>query len=563
MDKDRKTSTWIIGGMLLLIVICACASGISSYIYRKELIAWLGLAPPQQVAKMLPVDTQFYMVTNPNVQNLPGYQNLKGLYLDNPEIQALLDEFESEVSGETDITFEENIKPWLGNEIAVAVTDLSDAITASDPLSLVLAAQTANEEASNEFINKLLARAAEVDQPFSDAIYQDVTLHIQENQFSREKLLLTTFNKFVVFSNSESLVKEMIDRAQGNNRAPALKDNDLFQKITNDLPTEALLTLYVVTSNLLDDILAGSAVELPVEQVRNMEAFEALGVAGTLQSNGIQFDLVMAYDLEKMSDQNKALLRQPASPNQILSEIPADAIFVYNINNLNNFWKQARQGLETNPDFSETLQAFEQEVEIDIDNDIFSWMTGEFALVLLEVDPPNEFTPPLGGFYLIGTDDVDGARSHVEKVMSVMENQGTFPTPLETQTIGGIEMKVFTDFDGAVQGGYGFHNSYFLLAYLEDSIMAAASAAENPLVNSNNFKAVQNYLPRSNYGYMYVDLEHGRRLMESQLGDPERADYNKNVRPFLEPLHAIGVSVSTEGVEKGVTKGVLFMLLTE
>jgi hypothetical protein len=562
MDKNRKMMLGI-GGLALVCALCACVLGIGSYIYQDELMAWLGLAPSQKVAGMLPADTQFYMATNPNLQSLPGYQNLETLYLDNPEIQALFDEFEAEAAEETNITFEADIKPWLGNEIGLAMLDLGGAIGAEQTPSFMLAAQTTNAEASSRFIDKVLAEAVEDEQPFTDEVYQEVTLHRQENQFDGEALLLTTVDEFVVVSNSDTVVKEMIDRSQGSSSEPALVDSDRFQKVAGELPPEAVLTMYVGLAGLFDEVLANSPVEFPPEQTQDLEAFEAMGMAGTLQADGIQFDIVMTYDVEKMTEQTKASLRQPASPNQILNDVPAEAIFVYNINNLNHIWQQTRQGLEANPDFGETLQDFEQELGLSIDEDIFSWMTGEFALVLLEVPPADEFAPPVGGYALIGTDNVDNARSRVENVMSVLIEQEAVPFPPETRTIGGIEMNVFTDFDGAVQGGYGFYNDYFLLAYPEAAIMAATSAAQNPLANSGNFIAVQNHLPEVNYGYMYVDLERGRGLLENQLSDFEREEYHKNVRPFLEPIRALGISASTEGVEKGLTKGVLFMLMTQ
>lgn len=564
MSKNQKIMVGVGAGILLALILCVCVLGIIGFIYREPLLALLGFGPPQKVARMLPEETQFYTSINPNLQNAAGYQNLKKLYLDNPDIQALSDEFKADMKEEIGITFEDDIKPWLGPEVVMAMPDLASTIKDSSSVpSVVIAAQTTNQEASDNFISKVLAKVAEDGETFTEEVYQDITLHIREDQFSDETIVITTFDDFVFMASSDTLIKEMIDRAKGKSDQPSLADSARFKRITGELPSEAVVTMYITPAGIFDAFLEDSAFELPEESTKDLKAFEAVAMAGILQPDGIQLDMVVTYDVEKMSERMKASLEQPASPNTILNDVPAEALFVYNANNLNNVWQQTKQGFESNPDFGETMQDMEEELGFSLEEDIFSWMTGEFAVVLLEVAPPDEYSPPLGGYALIGTDDVDNARSHVDKVIGTFEEQGIMP-PLETQTIGGVEMNVFIDdYNQKVMGGYGFYNDYFLLAYPGDAIEVVTSASQNPLANSNNFKAVQNRLPTQNYGYFYADIDRARQLIEKEMDDYDREEYEKNVRPFLEPAHALGVAANNEGVGQGISKGVFFILISE
>jgi hypothetical protein len=564
MSKNQKIMVGVGAGILLALILCVCVLGIIGFIYREPLLALLGFGPSQKVARMLPEGTQFYASINPNLQNVAGYQNLKKLYLDNPDIQALSDEFKADMKEETGITFEDDIKPWLGTEVVMAVPDLAGTIKDSSSVPpFVIAAQTTNQEASDNFISKILAKAAEDGEAFTEEVYQNVTLHIREDQFSDETVVITTFDDFVFLTSRDTLIKDMIDKARGKSDQPSLADSARFKRITGELPSEAVVTMYVASASIFDAFLEESAFELPEESTKDLEAFEAVAMAGILQPDGIQLDIVVTYDVEKMSERMKASLQQPASPNTILNNIPAEALFVYNANNLSNVWQQTKQGLESNPDFGETMKDMEEELGFSLEEDIFSWMTGEFAVVLLEVTPPDEYSPPLGGYALIGTDDVDKARSHIDKVMGTFEEQGMMP-PLDTQTIGGVEMNVFIDdYNQEVMGGYGFYNNYFLLVYPGDAIQAATSASQNPLPNSDNFKAMQNRLPAKNYGYFYADLDRAQQIIEKEMSDYDREEYEKNVRPFLEPAHALGVAANTEGVEQGISKGVFFILISE
>ncbi|MBN1991201.1 MAG: DUF3352 domain-containing protein [Anaerolineae bacterium] len=562
MDKNKKTMIGVGIGLLVLLACCVCLLlGVGVYMYQEELMAWLGLAPSQKVARLLPEDTQFYMSLNPNLQNVPGYQNLEKLYLDNPDVRAVLDEFENNVKDEVNITFADDIKPWLGPEVVLAIPDLVGAMEgASGTPPLVIAAQTTNQAASDSFIKKLMDSAAQDNEPFTDEVYQEVTLHVQDQ--GNDQLIVSTFDELVVIASNDQLVKGMIDKAKGKSEQPSLVENERFKKITAELPAEAVATVYVQLSGLFEAALQESAFELPSESTKDLQAFEAVAMAGTLQPDGIQLDAVVTYDAAKMSEQMKASLSQPASPNAVLGDIPADALFVYNANNLNNLWQQTKKSLESTPDFAEGIQDLEEEMGFSFDEDIFGWMTGEFAVVLLEVPPPDEYSPPLGGYALIGTDNVDNARQRVDKVMASFEEQG-MAGPIETATVDGLEVKILRDYNEQIQGGYGFYKNYFLLAYLEDSIKAVASASQNSLTASSNFKAIQNRLPGKNNGYLYADLDQIQRLIEDQLSDYEREDYEKNVRPFITPIHAIGVASSAEGLEQGVSKGVFFILISE
>jgi hypothetical protein len=564
MDKKKL---WItVGGATLALCLTAtCLVGIGGYVYWDRVAAMLGLAQPQKTAHMLPATTQFYASFTPNLQNVSGYQNLKTHYLDNPEVKAALDEFLSELEAETGLSFETDIQPWLGTEVVMAAPNFNETIEDSSGNtipSFVLAAETTNLEASNQFIDKVLAQAAEEGRPFSNQTYQEVTLHVQDSS-GNEDVYLATFNNFVTAANDEALIKSMIDQVQGRAETPALAESTRYQKVMQQLPANAILTGYFDFGGLMESVMQQAQVDLPAEQRQDFEAFEAVGLAGTLQADGVQLDSVISYDAAKMSETMKASLQQPASPNTIHQLIPAKALLVYNINNLNNVWQQTKRSLESTPDFAETLQDFETEMGLSIDDDVFGWMTGEFAIVMIETTPVDEFDVPFGGYVLIGTDDVEQAQSKVSKVMGVLEAQGGLP-PLETMSVNGIDVQATTNFtSGEFEAGYGFHENYFFAAYKEDSVTALTSAGSNPLVSSDNFMAVRERLPSPNYGYFYVDMDRFQTLIESQLSEFDREEYNQKVRPFLEPMRALGASAEPVVADAGLTKGRFFFLIKE
>ncbi len=565
MDKNRKM---IMGGgigvAVLLCALCACIVGMGGYAYQDELMTILGLAQPKNVAEMLPQDTEMYMIVTPNLQSVAGYQNLEALYLNNPKIQTMIEEAQAEFAKETDFTFEKDIKPWIGTEVVIAITDVSASI--SNPLatpSVVLAASTIDKNASDQFITNSIEESKQNGTEFAAETYKDVTLYIDDSD-PDEIGILTTFNDFVVFANSDTLLKNMIDRSL-DEELTSLADDATFQKVTQALPPESVATFYINFSKFIAAIGQQGDIQLPPEQLQTLEAYEGMGLATILQSDGVQFDFVLSYDLNSFPEEMRELILQyPSSPNSIHNDIPADALVVLNAYGLNKAWQQSKISLEENPDFTETLADMQQELGFNLEQDLFSWMTGEYAIVLLEVPSEDEFTPPLGGYILIGTDDVEAAQQGIENILAALELTGSLP-PLEQQNIEGVDMHVMPDlFTGEMSAGYGFYNNYFSMAYLPESVKALTEAPQNSLNNSPHFQAVKNHLPDNNFGYIYVDLEHARDLAEAQLDDFTRLDYEESVHPFIEPILAVGLAGDSESInQEELSKGSLFFLMTQ
>ncbi|MDM8527177.1 DUF3352 domain-containing protein [Anaerolineales bacterium HSG24] len=550
----------------LLVLVCiglVCIGGVV-YTYQDDLQAVMGTKQSQKTAQLLPEDTQLYMAFTPNVQAIPGYQNLKTLYLDNPEIRAILDNAEEEIKSDSEVNFREDILPWLGTEVVIAMPRFADAVAeqSNDTPDLIISMQSRDLAASNAFVSQEVNNPK--NEPFTNEEYQGVTLHVQpQTTGDYDEMIIATINDLVVISSNKDMIKGIVDKSKGS-EAKSLVDNPNYAKIVSEMPTNGISTIYVEVTSMMDIMLDEAAVPLPPEQLQNVKAFKAIAVMGLLEADGIQFDMVVNFDADMLSEDMKTALKQDPSPNAILANIPADALFSISSFSLKRIWEQSKVSLEENPDFSETMQDFEQEVGLNIDEDIFSWMTGEYAIVGVEAEPADEFSPPAGGYILIGSNDVGDAKTKVQKMIDVMLEQTGGLIEFEPATVQGIELNEALDFMGEPTGGYyGFHNDYFVSAYPEDAVKALGNASQNSLADDANFKAIQAHLPSSNTGYFYVNFDKLRPLIEDNMSPADKADYDEQARPFLEPVHAMGSANSTEGMDTGVAKGSIFFLITE
>ncbi len=131
---------------------------------------------------------------------------------------------------------------------------------------------------------------------------------------------------------------------------------------------------------------------------------------------------------------------KPVSPN-LLQQLPQDTILMVNGNKINQAWSKISENSKTIPELDEVIsqsrEQFSHWLKLDLDQDIFSWIDGEFAFGLFPVNNNN-----LAGLVLLETSD----RSQGEITLSKLENlSNQIPFLfIEEQTIEGITVKEWT-----------------------------------------------------------------------------------------------------------------------
>jgi len=562
VNKNVVIIVMVVLAMLALIVFAGLA--VVGYFYQDDVQSLLGVAKPKNIAQILPENTELFISMTPNIQALAGYENLKALYLDNPDVERIFNQAEDSITNDNGITFKDDISPWLGKEMVLAVPSFSEMIasemeTAPDFIAI---AETRDKQASDAAVQKFLS--ASDSGSYTEEIYQEATLYKQtQTSGDYEEMIITTFDEFVAISTNDTLVKDMIDRSKGSD-APSFVSNQRYQKVLNELPASSIGMMYLDMTGVIDPLLDNPALAtLDATQKSDIETLEAIGFAGLLQSNGIQLDMAITYDEAGLSDLAKQSLKQPASPNEILNEIPADALFSFNGFNLKNVWDQSKVGLEQNPDFQEQMTDLETEMGFDIEQDLFSWMTGEFAMVVIPVEPPNEFAPPVGGYLLIGSEDVEAAKTGVNNIMGAFqEEMGPF-MEFERQTIGGTDFNMIPDMmTDEPMGGYGFHNDYLTVVYPASAAEILTSASENSILTNERFQATQDRLPTANAGYFFMNVDSIREMAEAELVVDDQ-EYQENVEPLVKPIHIFASANDIGNSGNGVSKGSMFLLISE
>jgi hypothetical protein len=548
------------------IVLCLCVVSVLGVVYWRyrdqaaRLTGLLGLTQQTQAAKMMPADAGVYVGLSLNLQAQAGYQNLKSIYLDNPDTRKVLDDLKASLKAETGIDFDQDVVPWLGSEAAWSIHDLAQMSGPGQP-DFVVVVSTRDVKASEAVLDKLRAyRTRTSSQAFEQRQHGTVAYWFQPAKSEQEGgMVQAIVNNFVVLANTEKGLLGALDRATTGGESLAANRN--FQAVMQALPRNAAVLAYVDATRLI------SATEqpnrlllLPMGQLPQLAGAQGIGVGITLQTDGMQLDMVAQYDQQKLPKEAQSALSQPGSPNSVLTRIPADALFFLNGNNLRGIWQTARESMATSPDFEKQLADIQKQNNINVDEDVFGWMTGEYALVTTKAQPTGLVSPPLGGYLLIGAGDPKAAQDKVSRLFDQM-GQG-MTAAFTTTTVEGHSLQAMTDpISNTVMAAYGFWDNYFMAGYSPDALKAAFGSSGNAMAASPRFRAVANRLPTDNYGYFYANMGDLRGIIETLTSASDSPDYAK-VKPFLEPLRALGVAVSpSRGA--GTTPARMFLLITK
>ena len=553
MNKKSGTLLAIVLGVAIGFLVILCV--VFAVILARQ---YLPLLWPKQVApKLMPADTFFFTSVNPDIQDLAGYKHLADVYGGIPEVKDTWGEFLKEMEDEFDISFKEDIMSWLGPEVAVAITDIDALIEGDEPM-VIIAAATRNIKASDAFLEKLREHQEDQGYDVTKETYNGVAYYVQEVEYAWETpLIFGTVEKLVILATDEVVMQDVIDVAQG--KADALAQNERYSDLVNTLPDGAVAYTFFNMEDagraILDN-LKYEGIYLPGETSDQFEALQAFGLALSLDEEGIQFDVAATFEPDGLSPEMLENLGAKASAHRILRQIPDDALGFISAQNLAGGWKSFLANMRQNPDFRYQIDDLGDALGLKIDEELLGWMTGEFAIAVVE----GREDVPVGGFAVFEIDRRKEAEDVLEGLADAIEVLAF--AEFEKKDINDVEMQVLADpFTGEIVLGYGFTDGHLVIGFTEDALESAVDDDMKSIADDKTFKKVQEHLPSRTSGYFYLNVEAAWQLAYRNMAEWERQDFDEAVRPFLEPIKAIGMAASPFDIEKGVGQSTLFIYI--
>ncbi|TAE60692.1 MAG: DUF3352 domain-containing protein [Nostocales cyanobacterium] len=487
----------------------------------------------------------------------------------NPEGLQSLDQkgefsqIKNRLLAKTQVNFAKDVKPWLGDEITLAVTsdDIDhDPSNGIQPGYLMVLA-TDNPTKSKEFVEVLFSQRALGGANLEVQKYKGVKLiydtqTVEKSGKAENNLAAAVVDNFVLFANYPKVIREAINNVQAPN--VNLKSYPIYQQVIQELPKNALALAFLNLSEVaqwqglkLTDPTYDSQIISLVLKPQGLLA-ESTFLSSSPLTNGSQ------------------LQAKPVGALHYIPESAGMAVAGTNLSNLTNsnlgkLWQQGTIAIYGSEEKAverllKPVVSLQKQWGLNLGSDIFSWVTGEYALAIL----PNSENADFSWVFVVekspelisGLNNLDrianeqGLNASVVNLRNQKITAWTELTATENQTAV-IEAKI--------KGVHGSIDNYEIFTSDLKVMEKILTHQEKSLIENQEFTNDIKAIPQPNQGYVYVDWEKSQDFLERQQ------PLVKFVKLLGKPLfdHLQSLTMSSYGEEPEILKGGVFLHLSK
>jgi uncharacterized protein YjiS (DUF1127 family) len=488
-----------------------------------------------------------------------------------------LNQLKTSLLANTGLDYRRDIQPWLGEEITLAVPSQDidrDQANGRQP-GYLMVLSTKDPARSREFLQLLFSQRAIAGRDLASEQYKGVNLLYDTQQSalsskssaaSAQSSLASAVvgDRFVLLANHPKVLREAINNVQ----APDLNlmNSSQYQQALSVLPSRRIGVAFLNLSSVATWL--GKQTEL--------QTYASQIIALQLNREGLlaETSLVAAPDQEiaspgsTLSEPVKALQYVPSATGLAISGTDLSHL---ESTDLNQLWTQVAGLLSGSGNdaisrlVKQPLAALQARWGIDLSQDIFSWVQGEYALAML---PHADSLIP---DWIFAAEKSAAAAQGIDHLNAIAQAQGLSITPVSAENQKAYAWTQLTtaptkdpDSDNAltlkakVEGVHATVGDYEIFTTSVEAMDAALKAAKSgSVLDSPQFQTSIKVIPQPNQGYVYLDWQTSREVLERQL--PILKLIELAGKPFFNNLRSL--TISSYGSETGVLKGGIFLQL--
>jgi Protein of unknown function (DUF3352) len=513
--KSRSLTIAIIVGIISLLVVGTNAYG---WVSMHRSIRLLERNQPQPPASAIFVSKDAPAAIS-LLANVDELANLNSLATPNPHqstARQAIKKWQQQLGDRLHLDYRQQIAPWLGEEITVAITDLDfDRLpqNGSQPGYLAILSSR-NPEVSNQIIQAWWDRQI-AENRLKIETYQGVKL--ADNR--RDKIATAIVSdRFILFANHPQVLRAAINRLQTPRLS--LLDHPDYQQ--------------VVAANNHHKIGIGYARLPDLKHWLGKEAGEKYPVAGInigVDRQGLIADLSLYPTTPDIStvEPTSTPTATPTQPKLVdtLKYLPRQSSIAIAGTDLAHWQQQLATILpelkSLTPTLERTITAIGKKLSINLTENIFSWTTGEYALAAIP-NPTQTTTDWMFIAERTQPERADEAIGYFDQLASLDGyNVGLLPWP-EKQVIGWTKLVTETSSNTArlIAEVAGVHTNigdkYTIFASSVEAMDATLKAVDQQsILDSDRYKSGANLLTATETGYLYGDWQTIKLLLPKRL----------------------------------------------
>lgn len=526
------------------------------------------------------------------------------------QARAEAEQFKRSLLGSIGLDYQRDIQPWLGEEITWALTTLDidrDEKNGRQPGYLVAVASQ-DAEQSRQFLQLFWQKRALTGNDLVFEQYKGVKLiytdklelppafaaglNKAKDKKSKAPILTASLataavgDRFILFANHPKVLREAINNVQAEDLN--LTNSRLYQRTLDSLNRGRIGVTFVNLPKLADWLGNPSALSVKKSSSGATGAtgattasapYESLAVSLGLTPQGLLAETAFLQVVEQAGSTATPALSEPVGALQYL---PGGSPFSASGKNLDQLWQRLETGLSGYDAVSQVLKqslaTLQSEWGIQLTEDVFRWVKGEYALGLLPAVATDKAVSRTRGsakssdwIFVAERSNTTGARQGIEHLDEIARKQGL---SIGSVQLGDQSVSIWTRLSAApkttrkgneaavtlqaeIRGVHTSIGQYEIFTSSVEAMDQALKAPQRSLVKNPQFAQAQKALLQPNNGYLYLDWLAGQPLLEQRL------PLLKVVELAGQPLfdHLRSLTLTSYGSQSGVQRGGVFINL--
>lgn len=500
-SKISKT-VWYAGGGCLVILCCAAVIALAVVGYYSFFSGKDPIAAVVPGSSLMYMNVDFLQTQSDQFNKIvPIFQGIADV-----KKQPLADAMEETMQKELNLSFKNEVMPWMGQHGAFVVT--TGDIT-SQEFEFMLIVEARDKTLADGFLPKFVAalESKNSGMKFDKKDVGGVAFYVYKSGAgSQSDMVVARSGSFFYFSNSEDSVTSSINLKSADSIANSAK----YKEAMSVLPASRVASLYV-NGEILSKYMADLSKQMgnpSLNQTAN-NAMSGVGMSMSLDNAGLRFDTAVAYDETKLGDFQKESLKATFTAPKADQLAPENTFFFLGVNSSQS---PAKFMQDNNPvytqDVKEALDLLEKQYNVSI-KDLFNMLTGEFAVAM---GPSNDGLLATAGQVNVGltlfaaTDNEAGFDSWAKSALDAISQTAGIPFSTTDAAVGGYNLKQVTA--EGVTGEimlYGAGKGYIMLGTSKD-ILEKGLSGSGTLANNAAYKDTWKAFPSKSVPYMYMNL---------------------------------------------------------
>jgi hypothetical protein len=514
---------------------------------------WLRLRPsplssPQEGAEAVPAEAimALYIEMDASVW---GQLERFGTPEAQASVETLIAEFQQDLAQDTQLDFNRDLKPWIGNVMLAFVPN-----AAGDRQRLLAIVGIRDKIQALAFANRVKGSQ---DKELQEETYRNTTISTVtmvpqsgDESTEPESYSIAVLGDYLAVGDQPDVVKAAIDTAKDNT---SLAREGQMRDLLRSQPVETpLLQAYIANIADLQEL------DGPDESsASNLAETTPGAIVAGLGVTDIGLHLRTLLSLPEDSSLNVPI--QPLA-NSRIDRFPDNTLALIEGSHLDQTWTQWTEWVEQTPEGNmllSELRAAAAQVGLDLDREIFAPLDGTFSLGVIPVEggrPGLSSTLGVGAMAFIESSDRATLDASLDKLGTLAQQGFGLPIGIESTTMDNVSITQWTLSVFGVEGetllGYGWPEANLLaLGITRPMVELALTPPTNTLAQNSTFAQIEERFPPSYGGRVFANVEAMRNSLDLVTLQTQEVLTPEAVI-LLETIQGVGMAASPgeEGV---------------